>query len=110
MPHTRDEMRATLRRMNPDMDDASFAVWLEACMAEQAAEEGRPQTRHRSCSPWNMDRNLRRTRCIEAIGLAVFEQRQIHALNRRWSPQRDIMALLRRIDEEIIDLWDLQNQ
>ena len=34
MTQTRDEMRTTLKRSNPYMDDANFTLWLDACMAE----------------------------------------------------------------------------
>jgi hypothetical protein len=44
-PLTRDEMRASLKRLNDVMDDASFEIWLDASMREQledlAEAEGR---------------------------------------------------------------------
>jgi hypothetical protein len=47
-PLTRDEMRASLKRINDIMDDTSFEIWLDASMREQledlAEAEGRTRT------------------------------------------------------------------
>jgi hypothetical protein len=36
-PFTREELARRLRQLNPDMDAANFALWLDAMLAEQAA-------------------------------------------------------------------------
>jgi hypothetical protein len=46
-PFTREELARRLRRLNPEMEAATFALWLDALLAEQTAwgaqrQEARP--------------------------------------------------------------------